>query len=179
MNGRNDEVMGFAVIVGIVALVVQIVFAVVAAVAIFATMALGIVAFIAIIRDGVTINGEYVSKADGQAFFCRGFVGAIISPIVVFLVVAILGWHNPVSFEHAALAGFIFGALGGEYDDYEKQKEAEDRAALMREIELSLPPYPAPGQTGLVEYFHPVVPTQPVTRDPFQFASWEDEETRR
>jgi hypothetical protein len=164
MNSRNDGMSGEAIVFALVLFIAYIIFAVVAALAIMLTVIFTVVALVAFANDGVTLFGEYTSRDEARAFFVRGYVGALLFPVFAALVLAILGLNIPIPYGWVAFAGYALGSVGGGI--ILASEEAEKAAQ-----QTILPPLSEPEQ-----YQPPALPQRTVTRQPFTFAEWKDEE---
>jgi hypothetical protein len=169
MDNRNNlEGAMVLAALGIAIFLLKFVFAIFTAIALCVTAAFSVIAIIAILNGGVTINGEHTSAREGMMFFVRGVIGAIVLSVVLALAFDILGERFPFAPHWVWLAGFVIGSTGGEF----AKAEAEAEKARAAEY-IVLPPLAERGRNE-----PPVMPTIEPVR-PFHFATWDDEEQSR
>ena len=168
MNGKNDELNGVAIGFGLVVAALYIFFAVVAVLLGMLCFVLTILAIVAWINGGLTAGDEYISPDEARNFILRGVGFAIFVPIFWSLLLAFLGQPNKVSLEWLMLGGYVFGSAGIEVLEAWNKAEKQETAQ-----QVILPPLPEPDRVVPPA----VTPMQP--REPFHYASWDDEELGR
>ncbi len=167
MNGKNDELNGAAIGLGLICAALYIIFAVAAVLLGMLSFVLTCLAIVAWINDGLQLGDDYVSPENAKKFIIRGIGFAIFVPVFWALLMAFLGEPNKLSLEWLILGGYVFGSAGIEvleaWDESQKQEASQ---------QVILPPLPEQDR-----YLPPVSP--PVRpREPFGYASWDDEELR-
>lgn len=161
MSQNNNETQGLAIAMAFIGVTFIftgiIIYVVLAAI----SLALSIFCLFAFTKPRRLFN-ETVTPSEARWFIGRGIIGWFAFP---FLLIA-LAQSFDVRIEqdwiiHMMIGGYIIGALGGEYV-IAKIKEAQ-------------------GEPETIDVTPTVVPPQPMLekpKQPFEFATWDDEERR-
>lgn len=164
-QNNNDEstmiAMGLAFI-GVAAMALAFVFAAIIAFAAFLFTILAILAWSKPLRLGRLV----IEPEEAQAFVYRGLIGAVSVP--AFLLFCAIVFDLRIEWNylfHFMLAGYVLGSVGVEIAMAEEN--GSSRAVHPQQSHQVLPPQPA--QRAL----------PPAAREPFRYASWDDEEENR
>lgn len=117
----------------------------------------------------ITLFGETIEVKEARAYITRGLIGTFAFPL--FVMICTTMWGIQVTDEYwfyMELGGYALGSLGIEIIIADAKLKEEKQAAL--EAELLPPP-------------SNVVPFRAATRqreahEPFEYASWDDEDER-
>lgn len=164
MSNQNNEANGAVVGLVLIGAAMWMMFALIFAIASFAAVIFTILAFFAWNKP-LTIFGQTIHPHEARAFVGRGLIGMILLPVFVIFACAMfkVGLTNEV-WPYLLGGGYTLGSVGIEFL---MAKAAEERAANATYI----PPAPAP--------LPPQKKPAQQAREPFTFASWDDEEKPR
>ncbi len=159
-NNNNDTGVIVGFIVAGLAMIAFFIFALFA----FAAFVLTILAIFAWNKP-LRIGRKFViTPEEARAFVGRGIVGMWAVPAFALFVNVFLGVHiNWEYFTHMMMVGYVGGSIGLEMMLADKDGSG-DSTELHQQV---LPP--APAQKAL----------PPAEREPFHYASWDDEEENR
>jgi hypothetical protein len=171
MSQQNNEMNGAAIVIGIVCAIAYVLFSIVAVLVSMVCVVFTILSIVAWVNGGLKLFGQELTVSEARMFLLRGVGFAIFVPIFWALLMAFMDQPNTAPLNWLVIGGYVFGSAGLEIiDAWETAKEEQRQQAIDQFV---MPPLPEE-----TYYLPPVMPTiEPVK--PFQFASWEDEESRR
>lgn len=162
MSGRNSETDGFVIVLAFLGAGIILMGYVLFAVATLLTIVFTLIAFVAWFRP-LTLFGETLTPQEARWFVYRGLIGMIGLPAFALFCQALFQLHlNDKLWSVFILAGYMGGSLGIEIL---KAIVEEKKQTLAAEI---LPPSAPVNE--------PAPTPAPREAEPFQYASWDDEE---
>lgn len=176
MSQQKDEMAGLAFVGAVIVCAIYFVMIAVAAMLALSAIVFTVLALIAWNRP-LYLGSETLEPEEARAFIYRGFFGAVVAPILTFLVWLFLDRHafDWEVYALSAAVGYVFGSVGIEIlaaMDEAQTFSARPGASPSKPPALSqaeVKALPAPPQN--------VLPAAP--KKPFRYASWNDEELRR
>jgi hypothetical protein len=159
---NNNETNGFAVAFAFIGVAIAMAAAIIAVIACFITFVFTILALLAWNRP-LKLGKHILTPAEARGFVYRGLAGAVLVPAfaifcVVFFNVFIPGDALP----YLIVGGYVAGSLGIEV-------LMADGTEAQAPMNVTPPPPEMP--RGL--------PAPPASRQPFEYARWDDEDARR
>jgi hypothetical protein len=164
MSSRNSETDGMIFALAIVATIAFFMFAVIYALLVFGALLFTILALAAWDKPA-TLFGETLQPHEARAYVGRGVAGAVLVPVFLTFCQTLFSFTMPDKYwVYIVLGGYAAGSLGIEV------LMAEENAKKA-EVEV-LPPL----RDNVVPLR--VVPRERQADEPFEYASWDDEEER-
>lgn len=163
MSSRNDEAQGMAVALGLVATAFIFAAMFVFAVATFLAVIMTLVAFYAWDKPR-KLFGETLYPHEARAFVYGGIAGTFLLPIFAVFAAILLKFQIP---EHYVPYLFIGGYVAGSFGVAYLQEQAKDNGADLNPPAEVKPPAPSSPPARL-----------DAPRQPFEYASWDDEDRR-
>lgn len=161
-NNDNTAGSGFAIVAGIIAVIG---IALLAALA-FLCFVLTILCLIAWNKP-LSIGRLTLEPQDARAFVGRGLMGMSMLPAFVSFCSLLFGLHINWSYlPYFMVGGYAIGSLGVEF-------------LLQQQVSAATPPEPLPPPAQITQEQHRTIDAQPRETQPFQFATWDDEEKRQ
>lgn len=162
MSSRNDDTSGMAVAIGLVA--AGMYFLAIAAAVFFAVVALVLTVFsIMAWNKPLRVHKMIITPQEARGFVRRGLIGFFAAPILLVFCQKFFGWHINWDYLLAfEIGGYCIGSIG--VGMLLGEEAASDRPLIE---------YLPPEQNA-----EPPAPVNPpvIQREPFRFASWDDEE---
>lgn len=172
----SDETTAAGMAVGFFGVAAVFLFAIAAAVATFVCIPLTIVAYFAWDDDIYIIGKRFTSKW-AQGFMYRGVAGAVVTPLfLAFCIVFFSPWMDPVDWAaiwwpQLVLGGYVAGSVGGDVIIWSKEREKREQEEMHGVFTPIVQPQAKPAEPPPVQ--DPFIYRAP---QPFEFASWDDEE---
>lgn len=164
---NNNDNSGAGMAFALVAAMAYFMFLIVAAVAGFLTLILTILSILAWNRE-LRLGKHIITPQEARAFIGRGLLGTLMAPLFVLFCELMFKFQ----FEwdkfggYVLFAGYVLGSLGMEFLMAKAREEEEERMRMYPPQRSFTPPQEP--QRGL--------PAPP--KEPFSFASWDDDEGR-
>jgi hypothetical protein len=157
-NNNNDAAFGVGLVVAVIAVMAYVAFALIA----FLTFILTLLCFAAW-SSPITIGKWTLTPVEARTFVWRGVFGACaLTSFCLFVELFFRVGINWDALPVILAAGYIGGSLGVEW--------------LMAQDETQTPVQP---QLPTVQEIQPPRKALPPRREPFEFASWDDEEEQK
>jgi hypothetical protein len=159
-NNNSDASFGIGLAVAGIMIMAYVAFAILA----FLTFVLTILCFAAW-SSPLTFGKWTLTPEEARGFVRRGILGAVV--LLVFLVFVEMFFRVGINWDalpEILIAGYIGGSLGVEW--------------LMAQDETQTPVQPIQ-QLPTVQEIQPPRKALPSRREPFEFASWDDEEEQK
>lgn len=175
---NNNDNSGAAMAIGFVAAGALIMGALLFALLAFASLVLTIVCFTAWNKP-IQFFGGTITPKEARAFVRRGLIGACLVPAFAFFTCALFGVAiRPDFVIHLPIGGYALGSIVVTYHIEKAKAEAAQSAEAMQAV---ITPQTSPRASRTVEPLPPEYATEEreTEREPFRFATWDDEEELR
>lgn len=163
MSSRNDEAQGMAVALGLIGVAFVFAAMIIFAVAAFLALIMTFVAFYAWDKPR-KVSGEAIYPHEARAFVYGGVAGTFLLPVFAVFAALLFKFTIPEHiWPYLFVGGYVAGSIGIAY----LQEQAKTQGAHFNPPADVTPPVPSspPAKLG--------APSQP-----FEYASWDDEERR-
>jgi hypothetical protein len=159
MSSNNNETNGTAIALGLIVTGMLFLGIIIYAVLAIITFGLSVICLFALWKPR-KIGKNIVTPHEARWFLGRGVIGWFALPLIISIAAQMFDWRISSDWTiHFMIAGYIIGALGGEY----VIQQINEGAGGDTEPVVTTPPA------------QPALPRPETEAKPFRYASWDDE----